>query len=170
MASPATTALIPLLPGQLHGNRGPEAWGAQIGSCCPAPCDCTGASGGGGTGPTGPTGPTGSSGPATEEEIILPFSFAPPLVTVIAPLLATDIVVSSSVQVLTPFDDPAATASLGTIANPVLLLAPINIDLTTIAQYQNGEMTTSPPDQLQLVIVPGASTTGNGRVLVRIHH
>jgi hypothetical protein len=54
-------ALLAQLPGNIVGNRGPEAWGQQIASCCRPPCDCP--TGSAGTpGPTGPIGPTGPAG------------------------------------------------------------------------------------------------------------
>jgi len=40
------SSLVPQLPGVGYGNRGPEAWGAQIAACCPTPSASTAATGG----------------------------------------------------------------------------------------------------------------------------
>jgi hypothetical protein len=45
VTNPPVASLVPQLPGVGYGNRGPEAWGAQIASCCPLPSAATASTG-----------------------------------------------------------------------------------------------------------------------------
>jgi hypothetical protein len=72
--TPPRSSLVPQIPGVGYGNRGPEAWGAQIAACCSPSCSPSACQGSDGPpGPTGPDGPPGPPGPDSATTIEIPF-------------------------------------------------------------------------------------------------
>lgn len=88
---------------------------------------------------------------------------------VIATLLPGELVDEAEIKITTPFDDPSATLQLGTPATPAILFGVGEIDPARLAQFgseDNIEILAA--QTLQLLIVPGASTQGQGTYHVRV--
>lgn len=88
---------------------------------------------------------------------------------VIATLLPGQFIDEAEIKILTPFDDLSATLQLGTPATPGLLFGINEVDATRLAQYgseDNIEILIA--QTLQLLIVPGVSTQGQGTYHVRV--
>jgi hypothetical protein len=93
------------------------------------------------------------------------FAFNTPSPLVLGALAAGARIVRAAIVVSTPFDDNAATLSLGTPGSPALVLATTDNRPSVASQYETDLITTiGAPDTLQLTISPGASTQGGGFV------
>ena len=86
-----------------------------------------------------------------------------------APLEAGDYVTDWELEVTTAFDDPAAWLTLGTVSATGSILAINQNDPGTVGTYASQEnFKASGSDAVRLVISPGTSTQGAGRVVVTI--
>ena len=79
-----------------------------------------------------------------------------------------DLIVESELEIIIPFDDPAAVLQL--TASGVGTLIPQNgNDATEVAVYGNSEnFKVTLASSLNVVITPGTSTQGSGRVTVTV--
>jgi hypothetical protein len=101
--------------------------------------------------------------------VLFDFSFATVSPALIQALGGSAVVEWAQVIMTTVFDDPAATLSLGTTADPSGVLSASQIDPTELAVYSTeSPLRLAAPSTLQLTISPGASTQGAGYVLARI--
>lgn len=99
----------------------------------------------------------------------VPFAFNTASPLVLAALPAGAKVVRAAIVISTPFDDAAATLSLGTPGSPALVLGPSDSRPSVAGQYETDLIATfAAADTLQLVISPGASTQGAGFVFFDI--
>lgn len=88
---------------------------------------------------------------------------------VITTLLAGQTVDAAEIKINTPFDDPSSLLQLGTPTSPGLLFGVNEVDPTILAQFGSEDnIPISVAQTLQLLIVPGASTQGQGTYLVRV--
>ena len=104
-----------------------------------------------------------------EKSFAVDFAFNTVYPLIIGALNPGEKIVESEVKIINAFDDPAATAQLGLATSPTLIFGPTDIRLdlvTTYANTQNFDITAV--ESLRLNINPGASTQGNGQVLVTI--
>lgn len=73
------------------------------------------------------------------------------------------------VVITTPFDDPAATVTVGTVASPALVLQATDTKIQNTDQWLTEEaFVIALSEILRLTINPGASTQGAGYVLYRV--
>jgi hypothetical protein len=100
----------------------------------------------------------------------VPYSFASGSPGILINLQAGDVIEEVEVVVETPFDDPSAQMTVGTFANPSLVLGPGEIDLTLAdGQFSNPLNIVAPvADSLIFSLAPATSTTGNGYILFRL--
>lgn len=94
-----------------------------------------------------------------------PFSFSSASPLRLANLLAGSIVSRVVIEIVVPFNDPAATLQVGTVGTPGLFLGPTDNDPAVADQYSSEIVARIlAPDQLILTINPGASVQGSGTV------
>ena len=99
----------------------------------------------------------------------VPFSFNTPSPLVLHALLAGAKIVRAAIVISTPFDDAAATLSLGTPGSPALVLSPAQNQPGVAGQYETDLIASfAAPDTFQLAISPGASTQGAGFVFFEL--
>jgi len=68
-----------------------------------------------------------------------------------------------------PFDDPAATVSMGTTTDPGSVFNDSDVDLGLSGQYENRILTLFPVnDFLIFSVSPGSSTRGSGILLYKV--
>ena len=95
---------------------------------------------------------------------VVPFAFNTASPVVLAPLPAGSSVIRAGIVILTPFDG-APSLSLGTPGSPALIMAPSDSLPGAAGQYETDILTSFVgADSLQLTIVAGGATTGNGLV------
>ena len=99
--------------------------------------------------------------------LLVPFTFASASPIVVGGLNPGDTVITSYVAIEVAFDDPTATAMLGITATPDLFLGAIKIQ-RAYEYSQPATYTTLAETNVQLSLVPGASTAGSGYVLILI--
>jgi hypothetical protein len=88
---------------------------------------------------------------------------------VIMSLLPGELIDEAEIKITTVFDDPSATLQLGTPATPNLLFGVNEIDPNRLAQFGSEDnIEILVPETLQLLIVPGVSTQGQGSYHVRV--
>jgi len=88
---------------------------------------------------------------------------------VITTLLPGQLIDFAEIKIFTPFDDPSATLQLGTPSSPGLVFGVNETDPSLVAQFgseDNHEILVA--QTLQLLIVPGMSTQGQGTYHVRV--
>jgi len=111
---------------------------------------------------------SGAEGSATIKHAFA-FNSASPID--VTPLSAGDTVIECFLKFTQAFDDPAATVSVGTVANPNIYMAPADSDPSVAgAVYEScpvEELTA--PEELTLTISPGTSTQGQGFLVAVIH-
>jgi len=84
-------------------------------------------------------------------------------------LLNGDEIIDAEVEILTVFDDAATLLRLTLVTAAFDILESTNIDPLEVGVYHNGEnKLLSASDQLRIVITPGISTQGAGRVNVLV--
>ena len=97
----------------------------------------------------------------------VPFTYATPSPAIMVNLAPGNVIDVVEVTITTPFNDPAASISVGTVATPGLLLPPISpVTLGTFGNDENFKVAI--PEILRLTINPGASTQGAGYLLYLI--
>lgn len=102
----------------------------------------------------------------TVEQIVL-FTYASGTL-VLQQVSAGDIIDSAWIRVDTVFNDPAASAQLGTTVTPGLVFAAVDTALGDVAQYANLATTEFvATDYLVLAITPGTATRGAGALIYR---
>ena len=70
------------------------------------------------------------------------------------------------VSVTGAWNGTAPTVTFGTVSSPSLLLTSLDVDLTSVGQYESGELHTfASGDNLILTITPNGSTSGTGTLL-----
>jgi hypothetical protein len=134
------------------------------------PTGATGAAGPtGATGAAGVTGATGATGASSDETVgKVPFTFTGGTMLLQA-LVPGNLLDRAAVLIETPFDDPAASVTLGTSTAPGLVFAPGDIDVTFPATYDDSALFPfNIPDLLVLSIHPGSSTQGSGILLYKL--
>lgn len=143
----------------------PNAGGATVG-----PTGATGAAGPtGATGATGAAGATGATGTSSDETVgKVPFTFSGGTMLLQA-LVPGNLLDRAAILIETPFDDPAASVTLGTSTLPGLVFAPGDVDVTFPATYDDSALFPfNIPDLLVLSIHPGSSTQGSGILLYKL--
>ena len=117
---------------------------------------------------TGTPGPKGDKGdPGTSSFIKVSFTFTNTPSIIILSVVDGDCIVDSEIVIETPFDDPAATLSLGSVANNSLILSTIENRPTIADNYGNEEnFKFAISEQIRLYINAGASTQGAGYILI----
>jgi hypothetical protein len=119
-------------------------------------------------GQPGPPGPPGPSGGDTS--IFVPFSFADAFPLDLTVLTVGKVIIRCDVEIFTIFNDPASIAEVGTVAQPGVVLSHDKIDLLHIGQYNTLSFFSSNTiETLRLLVSPGNSTQGNGRVFLQFH-
>ena len=97
---------------------------------------------------------------------VVSFSFSTPSPVVLGSLVAGCKFDRVTVFIETPFDDDLATVSVGTSADPEMLLGTDEIASSVDGQYENDALVVvKVPDVLLLSIHPGSSTQGSGWLL-----
>lgn len=108
-------------------------------------------------------------GAAAARSSVVPFAFNTASPLALSALIAGAKIVRAAIVISTPFDDGAATLSLGTPGSPALVLGPSDSLPGTAGQYETDLITTiGAADTLQLAISPGTSTQGAGFVFFEI--
>jgi hypothetical protein len=108
--------------------------------------------------------------PSAGGEIVAGFEFDPstPPVVTLGGLSAGTIFSQASVLVIDPFDDPAATLSLGIPTDLGLLLAPEGCRLGSTGTYTSEALVVvDAPAMLLLTLTLGTSTQGRGYIFFR---
>lgn len=100
----------------------------------------------------------------------VPFTFSSASPLTITTVQANDVIEEVVLVIETPFDDPAATVQIGTFANPSLVFAAVETDVTLAGgQFSNPLNEVAPvADSLILTLSPAASTAGSGYILFRL--
>lgn len=109
-------------------------------------------------------GPQGIPGPAGSPHIIVPFAFTDTSIILLV-TVPGDFILDTELEVLTPFDDPAATLSIGTAGDNNLVIDTSENLPGTVGNYgtqENFEFLAS--ETVRIFISPGTSTQGSGRV------
>jgi hypothetical protein len=84
----------------------------------------------------------------------------------LGPIAPGTVVYLSQLVIEVAFNDPTATVTFGTHANPSLFLGPTDSDPQLVGQYVSFDaLGPAAPDSLILTITPGASTQGSGFIL-----
>jgi hypothetical protein len=97
------------------------------------------------------------------------FLFSDPSPIDFGVLAANDEVVNADLVIETPFDDPAATLTLGLTSAPGGILGSAFNDPQNAGTYNSQDnLRAAGADSLRLVISPAASTAGSGRVYVTV--
>lgn len=113
---------------------------------------------------------TGVAGVEKLDRQRVPFTFATPFPLTLHALAAGDIVSEVQVVVEVPFDDPAATLTLGTPGTPTAIFAASETSLAESARFETGrDYRPVSSETLRLSVVPGTSTVGSGYVLFDVY-
>jgi len=92
-----------------------------------------------------------------------PFTYATSSPEVVQAVVPGQLITRAVVVIETAFDDPAASVTVGTTANPDLIFGPGDISTNTTDQYQEQDITPfNANDFLIITITPGTSTQGAG--------
>lgn len=112
----------------------------------------------------------GGGGGVAPKVIYKPFAFDDASPIDLTPFLAGDIALSAQIVYLTPFDDAAAVVQLGTTGTPGLLFGPTDTVPSDPPKTYNRQepVQAAVGETMQLAIAPGASTQGDGYVLITI--
>lgn len=113
-----------------------------------------------------PSQTTGSDSGLNSQPIAFAFGDASPR-SVLA-LLTTQTVLQVNANIVSPFNGVGATLSLGTFAQPSLLVAPAHVDLGIPAEFEvNPNARLIGPIDIVLTITPGAGATqGDGWIVI----
>jgi len=110
----------------------------------------------------------GRQGAAGAGSTIVDFSFDSASPMVILPLAAGAVVLDAMMQIVTPFDDPAASLTLGTAADASRFLGSGDNLPAQVGGYGNDLPQYFPvAETIRLFISPGSSTQGAGKIIVR---
>jgi hypothetical protein len=91
------------------------------------------------------------------------FAFDSPSPRILCVIGQGNIVGPLTLVVIEAFDDPQATLTVGTSADPSAFLGPGDSDLTTLGQYASGTLhAILASDYLMLFVDPKTSTRGSG--------
>lgn len=108
--------------------------------------------------------------PSGRETVVsLPFSFDSPFPIVLQAIMAGQLLDRAALLIEVMFDDPAATAELGTTTDPGEVFNTSDVDLGVLGQYENRILTRFLfNDFLVFSIAPGTSTRGSGILLYKL--
>jgi len=99
---------------------------------------------------------------------IVNFSFDSASPLVVLPLAAGAVVLDVMLQIITPFDDPAATLTLGTAADASRFLGSgDNLPGQAGGYGDDLPQYFTASETMRLFISPGSSTQGTGKIIVR---
>jgi len=111
----------------------------------------------------------GMAASGNEENLSIEFAYNDASPKVAGILNPGDIVIESELEVITPFDDPAATLALGTIAVPGRFVGVTENQPDVANNYANSaNFPITVAEQCRVTISPGTSTQGAGRVSVTV--
>lgn len=112
----------------------------------------------------GPAGPPGAPGVASPP---IAFAFGDASPRTLFTTTASSLVMGVSVNVTTPFNGAAPSLRIGTTAQPELLLAATQLDLTVATEFEvNPNLILSAAQAVVMTLVPGAGCTqGSGWIV-----
>jgi len=111
----------------------------------------------------------GMAASGNEEALTIDFAFGDVSPKIVGILNPGDIVINSELDIITPFNDPAASLALGTIAVPGRFLGTNESQPDVGGNYVNqSNFPMTVAEQCRLTISPGTSTQGIGRVVVTV--
>lgn len=111
----------------------------------------------------------GSGGDRDNIFVYAEFGFATASPLDVGVLMPGDVIENADILIEVPFDDPAATLTLGLASDPASILPASGIDPQHAGTYNNGaDFPITVADAIRLEIVRGASTQGVGRVIVTV--
>lgn len=109
-----------------------------------------------------------SAGPVISSYLV-PFSFASPSPLAIAPFVPGNTLIRATVQTGVIFNDPAASATLGTATSLSLSLGAADINLGAVSEETSlALIQATGPQALSLFLSPAASSQGSGLVFLQI--
>lgn len=113
-------------------------------------------------GEPGANGASGSTSPPT------PFAFGDASPRTLFTTVASSLVLAVSVNITTPFNGAAPSMRIGTAAQPELLLAAAQIDLTVATEFEvNPNLVLGAGQGVLITLVPGAGATqGAGWIVI----
>lgn len=116
-------------------------------------------------GPPGPPGAAGASGIASPPT---PFAFGDASPRTLFTTAAASLVLAVSVNITTPFNGAAPSIRIGTAAQPELLIAAVQSDLTVATEFEvNPNLVLGAAQEVLITLVPGAGATqGAGWIVI----
>ena len=113
-------------------------------------------------------GEKGDTGAAGQSIAPVNFAYGDSSPRIIIPALTSKIVLAVNINITTPFDGAGASLSIGTLANPALLVDPMQLDLSVATEFEiNPNVKFTTPADIYLTITPGAGATqGTGWIVV----
>lgn len=109
---------------------------------------------------------TGGGGGGNTNTTVVEFDYSDTSPLVVGMVTAGMHLDRALVSVTGAWNGTAPTVTFGTVSSPSLLLASLDVDLTSVGQYESGELHTfASGDNLILTITPNGSTSGTGTLL-----
>lgn len=109
---------------------------------------------------------TGGGGGGNTNTTVVEFDYSDTSPLVVGMVTAGMHLDRALVSVTGAWNGTAPTVTFGTVSSPSLLLTSLDVDLTSVGQYESGELHTfASGDNLILTITPNGSTSGTGTLL-----
>ena len=109
---------------------------------------------------------TGGGGGGNTNTTVVEFDYSDTSPLVVGVVTAGMHLDRALVSVTGAWNGTAPTVTFGTVSSPSLLLTSLDVDLTSVGQYESGELHTfASGDNLILTITPNGSTSGTGTLL-----
>jgi len=109
---------------------------------------------------------TGGGGGGNTNTVVVDFDYSDTSPLVVGVVTAGMHLDRALVSVTGAWNGAAPTVTFGTVSSPSLLLASLDVDLTSVGQYESGELNTfASGGNLILTITPNGSTSGTGTLL-----
>ena len=107
--------------------------------------------------------------PAVARMVLVDFDFTSSSPVLLTPVLPGDVIAFVDFVITTPFNDPAATAELGSVGVGDEIFTTAELDLSFVRTNKQSEpLRVGTSTNVQLTLVPGASTQGAGYMLALI--
>lgn len=116
----------------------------------------------------GPPGPPGANGASGSTSPPTPFAYGDASPRALFVTAAASLVLAVSVNITTPFNGTAPSLRIGTAAQPELLLAASQLDLSVATEFEvNPNLVLGAVQEVLITLVPGAGATqGAGWIVI----